>query len=113
MIELSHGNDHKITYTLTNKDGSPKDLSSSLQLKYAISARPGGFPLIRFEMGEDPELTITDAVNGVVEIVLDKEVVNTLPARLYYHELWQENALGQSATLVSAKIKVNSQIIKE
>jgi len=85
MLELSQGNLYTLTFNVKNADGSIKDLSGSADIKYQLAKRVGHEPIIQYEL-TDPELNITDPVQGKVVLKLTPAVLNTLKGT-YYHEL--------------------------
>lgn len=112
MLELSQGNEYTLTYNVKNADGSAKDLSGSLQLKYELAQKKQSAPLIQFTLS-DAELDITDAINGIITVNLKPIQLNQLEEGTHYHELWQVNAVGESTTLMAEKLTIYSKLIKE
>ena len=112
MQTLSHGNTYQILMNIKNSDGSVKDLSGTLELKYALALRKDTTPLVQYSLS-DAELAITNASQGVVTLTLSNTVLNTLPERQYYHELWQINALGDPTTLMGESLYISEKLIKE
>lgn len=111
MLELRQGNKYKLVYSIKNADGSPKDLSGSLQLKYELS-RAKHYPAnIQLTLGSGVE--ITDPVNGKVEIIIEAALLSGLREGRYYHEMWQVNALGDPTTLLQEHVQIYSSLIKE
>lgn len=111
MQKLSQGNEYTIVYTVYNEDGSIKDLSGTLQLKYQLAKRKTEVPFISYTL-TDPELTITDPSNGKISIHLSSDELNLLNEGIHYHEIWQVNALGQPTTLMAEKIEIFAKLIK-
>lgn len=109
MLQLSQGNEYSLTYTIQNEDGSSKDLTGSLELKYELSNKKQTAPLIQFTLA-DAELTFA---NDTVTVKLSNTLLNTLKEGSHYHEIWQTNAIGQATTLMAEKITISSKLIKE
>ena len=112
MLQLSQGNEYLLTYNVTNSDGSAKDLSGTLELKYELSARKQTAPIIQYTL-TSPEVNITDAANGQVTVKLSSTALNQLKEGSHYHEIWQTNAIGQPTTLMAEKLTISSKLIKE
>tara|TARA_Y100001973_G_C4907486_1_gene190227 strand:+ start:14 stop:358 length:345 start_codon:yes stop_codon:yes gene_type:complete len=112
ILDITRGSDYELRLNIQNPDGSPKDLSGTMELKFAISKYiTSPVPDLIFDLN-DPELSITDAPNGSIKIDIKSSTLANLEAdRVYFTELWQKNALGQSLTLQSQNILVNDAII--
>lgn len=109
MLVLSHGNKYTLTYNVKNSDGSDKDLSGTLELKYSISRKKQTPPLVEYTLPSS-NLSIIDSK---VIVKIQSGTLNALPEGAYYHELWQINALGDPTTLMSEKFNISSKLIKE
>ena len=109
---LTIGSDYEIHFSLLNPDGSIKDLTGTQELKFAIAKYISDpEPNLLFTL-DDPELTITDEVNGKVSLIVKSDTLQDLePGRVYFIELWHRNALGQAMTLQAQSIFVNDAII--
>lgn len=113
MIEtMSRGSDYELVFSVQNPDSSAKDLSGTLQLKFAMAKYPSDLvPALMLTL-DDPELTITDPPNGKVKVNIKTELLGELDAdRVYFMELWQENALGEKSTLEAHNVLVKDAII--
>lgn len=110
MLTLSQGNTYTLTYNVRNADGSIKPLDGSLTLKYELAKRVDSNPLIQFTE-DDPELVIVDALNGKLQVHLKPEKLNTLNDGIHYHEIWQENVIGEKTTLMAEKLKIQQRLI--
>lgn len=111
MLTLSHGNTYNITYNIRNLDGSIKPLDGSLAIKYKLAKRVSSTPLIEFTLS-DAQLEITDSANGKLVLQLYPEHLNSLRDGIHYHELWQENAVGEKTTLMAEKLEIQERLIK-
>lgn len=112
MMELKQGNKYTITYSVKNKDGSIKDLTSTQSLTYALGEARHKPPLLTFD-SNDSRLSITDPINGVIKLVITSASLANLKEGVYLHEVRQVNALGDPSILISEKLHISSSLIKE
>jgi hypothetical protein len=112
MLTLNQGNLYKLEYNFTNADSSPKDLTGTTELQYSLALRKNTAPIISMVLA-DPELEITDPVNGLVTITLTPENTKLLGEGTYYHELRHTNAVGEPVTLLTEALHVSGRLIKE
>jgi len=112
MLSISHGNKYQLIYNVKQPDGNIKDLTGTLELKYQISKRVNKPAIFQFTLA-DPEVSITDAVNGQITITLTSTIINQIPAGSYYHEIWQTNALGDPTTLLAERLDILDKLIEQ
>ena len=109
---LSQGNTYLLKYALRNFDDTVMNLLGTSELKYQIAKKAFMSPVHSLVL-LDPELTITDPSQGLVEIKIPSTVLNAITPGKYIHELWQVDSTGASITLVSQDILITSKLIKE
>jgi hypothetical protein len=98
-IFVHHGDELPWSFTILGSNGQPVDITSYV-FDLAVD---------EVEEPEDPETevfnldgTIVDAVNGVVEFVMDSLQAET-PVGRYYYQLYATNALGQTYVASSGR----------
>lgn len=112
MLQINQGNEYKLTFNVKNGDGSVKNLTGTLDIKYQLAKRIGS-PILASYSLTDPEVTIEDALNGVISIALSHELTKTLTNGNHYHEIIQTDPLGVPLTLMSQLVRINEKLIKE
>ena len=100
--ELRKGSDYVLSFSILNPDGSTKDLSGTKLLEATLSEYPWVPPIDTL----DTEISITNHLEGKVEIQLSAELLESLDSRLYYLELQHENALGQKLNVLVYAISI-------
>jgi len=113
VLELSQGNTYSIIINVTNPDGSIKDLTGTISMKFALAARRYATPLIELTYGTDNELTLVNAELGQIRLVLNHTELNTLPEGRYYFEIRQVNVFNEPITLVKRDITIRETLIKQ
>lgn len=111
MLNLSQGNSYELQYTVKNSDGTLKDLSGSLQIRYELAKARHKQPLIAYDL-TGAQIVIVDAVNGRIDIKIPSTDLNNILEGSYYHEIWQVNAVGEPTTLMSEDVSISSKLIK-
>jgi hypothetical protein len=114
IMELSQGNTYNITYIVTQLGSLvPKNLADTAQLKFALAKNTNSVKLLEKEYGLSPDLTIdSPSSSGAITIVLTAAELNAIPEGRYYFEIWHKNAAGETTTLVSQLINLESKLIK-
>lgn len=111
--EISSGNKYVFSFNLVNTDNTPRDLTNTQSMTFAISKWSHTEVLVS-KTDADPEITITDAANGNVEVLLTSTMLNSLPkGRLYYYELQQINTFNEPITLTSGYFNLKDRLIEE
>jgi hypothetical protein len=110
-IEFFSGNTALLKFTVDDEDnpGSPKNLAGATDIKWAIAKQQGKTPLVIKSLAD--AVTVTDDVNGKVEVLLvpaDSEAL----AGLYYHEMRVTDAAGNVATTTYGDATVQDNSIQ-
>jgi len=113
VLELSQGNTYSIIINVTSPDGSIKDLTGTISMKFALAARRYAAPLIELTYGTDDGLTIVNAELGQIKLVLDYTELNILPEGRYYFEIRQVNVFNEPTTLVTRDVTIRETLIKQ
>ena len=106
-------NKYTFTFNLVNSDNTPRDLTNTQSLTFAIS-KWSHTQVLQSKTDADPEITIVNAANGEVDVELTPTMLNSLPkGRLYYYEMQQVNNFNEPVTLTSGYFNLKDRLIEE
>jgi hypothetical protein len=111
-FSMFSGNDVTLEVELTDVQGSPETpliLIGTQELIFAIGRRGATEPLVTKTL--DDGITITDAANGMIEILLSAAEMEPLVG-IFQHELRITNQQGNKATLMYGLVEVMGNMIR-
>lgn len=111
MIEIDRNNDYRRVFNVKKPDGSPQDLSLVSDGFYTLAASNRSAVAYLQKPFSDPSFTITDAANGVVEILLSNSDTESLPLKVsIYEELHLISTDGVDQTVYKGSVIVTDTI---
>jgi hypothetical protein len=98
-IEFVAGDDWEIQATLLDENGNPYDLTGTHQIKWCLMD-------VRHQvvLGDEAIITVLDAINGLVSVVLPAAVTTNIDEGLYTDFL--RLIIGQTGTLLQGLVEV-------
>lgn len=101
-IEMFSGNTKLLRVTVLDQDSVVVDLTGA-SATYVVTTRRGNVPLISKTVGAG--ITITDAVNGVLEVTLAPADTEPLQGA-HSHELKVTDAAGRQTTVLFGSLSI-------
>lgn len=113
IIPFFAGNARKLIVTVVNDDtGDPEDLTD-VQLTWQCSRgtadKFSATPILTKTIGQG--ITVTDAFNGEIEILLDTDDTETLTGT-FYHELLMVDVTGDQQNVIADTFTVKRRLVK-
>lgn len=105
-MELAEGDDKTIVVTVSEEDGTSKDLTDA-SVEYELSRYRGGSATISEDTSTG--VSITNATGGEVEVSLDSSDTSSLnDDRVYYHKLVVTDSNGVISTVLTGEVYILS-----
>lgn len=106
------GNTAIIADTVTNPDGTSKDLTGAT-VRFALAEYPGAPPEVQKD-STTSDVTITDATNGELEITLhpeDTEGLGDAETEAYHYEIEVEDQNGHVSTVTTGQFHITASSV--
>lgn len=108
IFSVYAGDDVELDLTILKTDGTPYDLTGCQEVNYAIARDRKSAALVTKTLGS--RITITDAVNGKVQIVITSTDTEALDGT-YYHEVQVVDASGLTSTCYADRLLVYATLL--
>ncbi len=110
-FEVFSGNDIvlKVSVTDEDNDGAALSLLGAQELIWSLAKKAGGTALITKALVTG--VTITDAENGKVDVVINAADLEPLKGE-YYHEMRLTNSQGKKSTLMFGTVTIDENLIR-
>jgi hypothetical protein len=111
-FELFSGNDATLKVTVVDKDNNnlPVNLSGVLSILWKLALLPSS-KTFKIEKSLSSGITVTDAANGKVEVVLTAAETEPLKGA-YYHEMRVTTSGSKKVTVMYGEVLVSENLVR-
>lgn len=107
---IFEGDDIRITAQVLTEDQNIKDLTNAV-VYFGLAPDQGRSTVLSKDSSSSNDVTVTDAANGEIEIVLTENDTSSVGAGVYYYEIEVEDNSGLTSTVTTGEIKISSDTV--
>jgi hypothetical protein len=108
-FEMFRGDDATLVISVKNADGSPKNLTGSTAIRWAMSRSPSDdVALISKTLGSG--VSYIDQIGGVFQVQIAAADTEDLSPRSYYHEAEVTDASNRKSTVLIGTVAIKPSL---
>jgi len=108
-LDFFSGNDVLLNYTVTNQDGTAKDLTAASAVVFIIGVKAGKPALVTKTLGAG--IAITTPLQGKFTVTLVPADTEAIKGGGYYHEARVTDAAGKKVTVTYGTLNLRENTI--